>query len=228
MTDEINSNGEAPADAATDPSDKAAQAEERAAKAVAQRRELGAKLDAQLAENAKLAAELEKLRGAAPPAPPSDKPPGQADPGDDMPPWARQLADQVKGLGAQFESHKTNSATEAATKAILAQVPDGAKKTVEVMLPGLGVDLTSPTAVADAMAALTTHHTAVMVDHSRGAPRRAPQTGPDGKLNFDAFTSIDDIPPEHRGAAFRDPKTLQRLVAGASGASTRADDGHNI
>jgi hypothetical protein len=175
-------------------------------------------LERELADLRAQLATARKVETPPPPAPP---------PKTDAPEWAQTILSRLDGFDQQLGT-LSSTRQQDAMQAVLDGVPDGSRNTAKALLPTLGVDFASPTAAVDALAKLQSEHPSIMLDHSRGAPLRAPQVGADGKPNFDSYNHPDEIPPEHRAAAFKDPATLARLRAGVGGGSTRDVDGYNI
>jgi hypothetical protein len=217
MSDETNQNNEAP-----DGADPIAAANDRAARMAAQRREIGAKLDATLAEKKALEARIAELES-------SRAGEGAQPDGAQPQPWQQAieaLTSKIEGLGAQFQSHQTSAARAAVEAKVLAQVPDGNRSTVKALLGSLDVDFTQPGAAADALAKLQEQHPIAMVDHTRGAQPRAPQVQPDGSIDasyFESFKTFGEVPDAYKRAAMANPEVFARLTGRATGGDPRGD-----
>ena len=165
--------------------------------------------------------EVEQLRAKSKPGQPPEKPKAG-----EMPEWASalvsKLGDEIGALRSEFAERDNTMRERARTGAleqILGQVPESNRADARTMIAGLeatkAIDLTSPTAVADAMARLNT--SSVMFDASRGTPRRAPQIGADGKPDLSVFDNMDDVPPDLRGYVYKDKAEFNRLMGGSTG-----------
>jgi hypothetical protein len=177
-----------------------------------------------IARNKELEAKIAELEAKVKPPRPSAKP--SEEPA--IPEWARAVIEKVDGLGQEVKASKSTRAREDAHKSILERVPEGNREAARLVLRGLeadGLDFTSPGAVDTAIGKLPQ---SVLHDASRPSPRRAPQRGPDGSLDFSAFKHPDEIPAEFRAAAFKDKATMTRLMGSVGQGSTREADGFNI
>ena len=223
MSDDQMSNEQAPDGAATGATGAATGGAEgetmsraEAKKLIEQRQALKAEREQLLARIAQLeSAKLEgvKLEGVKP-----DKIGAPSD--DGTPAWARTLAEQVAQLKTEFGDHRTATARTAVEAKVLAEVPDGNRATAKALLGVLGVDFTTPSAAADALALLREQHPTVMVDHSGGTQPRAPARRPDGTIEatyFDQFRTFAEVPDAAKSAAMKDPKVFERLTGARGG-----------
>ena len=219
MSDDQTSSEQAPDGAATGATGAATGGAEGETMSRAEAQKLIAQRQSLKAEREQLLAKIAELEGAKPDkAGAPDKPGAPSD--DGTPAWARTLAEQVAQLKTEFGDHRTATARTAVEAKVLAEVPDGNRATAKALLGVLGVDFTTPSAAADALALLREQHPTVMVDHSRGTQPRAPARRPDGTIEatyFDQFRTFAEVPDAAKSAAMKDPKVFERLTGARGG-----------
>ena len=174
-----------------------------------------------VAQREALKQELEQLRAKVPakqePALDGKKPDASGEPE-----WVQKINQRFDAFEQKLEGNQQQQLERTRTGAlgkILEQVPEANRADAQIYLQGLeaskAIDLQSPTAVADAIARL--NKTSVMLDASRGSPRRAPQIGADGKVDLTVFATMDDVPQDLRSLVYANPKEFDRLMGAATG-----------
>ena len=157
--------------------------------------------------------ELERKKAGSAGGGASGKPP-EGKPDDDEPKWARELRELTLSVRDELKADKKQQTRKGIVDTILAEVPDGNRGTVEIMLDGLeargelvlhGDD---KTAVArTALAKLKASHATLFVP--LGSTRPALQAGADGQYPWDQVQTEADMPAD--GWAKAPPEVLERL-----------------
>lgn len=131
----------------------------------------------------------------------------------------------LEQLEKRFADQLDAGARMDATASLLDGITPGQLDTAKLMLDGLrsrGTDITSPEGLEAAREQLT-NTPSLFVATDRGTQLHAPQRGADGKINFDVFTHIDEVPPDLIPEALADPAVADRLLGlgGTSNAPRR-------
>jgi hypothetical protein len=136
---------------------------------------------------------------------------------DEPPSWAKLMMGELAEVKTQLASAK-NAAEDRARKAIMAKIPEAMREDAEDMLAGLvarkKIDLSDPGAVDAALTRLN-HLTR---DPERPSPFKAPQIGPDQKVDWSLFEKWDEIPPDFRG---RVPDAVAARLSGRGANGSR-------